>query len=60
VDLGEMKYAIRSWKKNFHADEKHAVFGRQHSPIRITVTKNCISKYDAGSSLEIVPVGERG
>jgi hypothetical protein len=57
MDCDEVKYAIRSWRKNFHADEKQVVFGKPGSPIRTIVTKNGISKHGAGSYLEITPAG---
>lgn len=58
MDYDELKYAIRSWKKNSHADEKQAVFGKPHSPIRTLVTKNGISRHGEESHLEITPAGE--
>jgi hypothetical protein len=59
LDCDEMKYDMRSWRKGFHADETQAVFGKPHSPIRVTISRTGISRHEAGSLLEIVPAGER-
>jgi hypothetical protein len=58
LDCDEMKYDMRSWRKGFHADEQQAVFGKPHSPIRVTISRNGIIRREMGSSLEIVPAGE--